>query len=269
MTFKRFPSLFISHGAPNFILDKKDPTIPFLKSLSSKYLQNEKPKAILCISAHWEESEFTITTSQQPTTVHDFYGFEKEMYDFRYPAKTSPELIDRVRTLFKDGGVKLEESEQRGFDHGCWVPLILMYPDADIPVVQLSLHKSLDAKLHYKVGQLLEPLRDEGYLIVSSGGAVHNLRALFDPSFQQLDGGQWAKKFDQWLINSLTSKSGQERESELLNYQNLPFSKLAHPRDEHLIPVFVSCAASKDSKAKTIFEYWKSPIFSLTSFLWE
>eukprot|EP01132_Coremiostelium_polycephalum_P004063 gene4063-5087_t len=272
MQVKRYPTLFISHGAPNAILNKNDPTIPFLQSLSENVLKNEKPKGILCISAHWEESEFTLTTSEKPTTIHDFNVMKmpKEMNEFQYPAKTSPELIDRVRTLFKDGGVKLEENKERGFDHGCWMPLILMYPDADIPVVQLSLHKSLDAKLHYKVGQLLEPLRDEGYLIFTSGGSVHNLETLFNlPKFQQIDNGQWAKKFDEWLINSVTTKLGEERESELFNYPKLSFSKLAHPTDEHLMPVFVSCGASRDTKAKTIYEYWQYPFLSLASFKWD
>ncbi|EGC36319.1 hypothetical protein DICPUDRAFT_94334 [Dictyostelium purpureum] len=268
MSLKKFNSLFISHGAPNLILDNTDKTKGFLKGLSKNLHNGSKPKAVLIISAHWEENDFTIQTTENPDVIYDFYGFEDEMYKLKYPTKTSPELIDRVTELFAKSKIPLKKDNKRGYDHGAWVSLKLIYPDADVPVVQLSLKANLNAKEHYNVGTILRPLRDEGYLVLSSGGSVHNLRAIFDPKYQ-VD-PSWASNFENWLFNTITKKTGKERENELLKYESLPYTRLAHPRTEHLLPLFVAAGCASDiSTGKRVHDFWKTPVFSVSSYLFE
>eukprot|EP01133_Synstelium_polycarpum_P016679 gene16679-19821_t len=257
---KRLPVVFVSHGAPNLVLDKGDQTAVFLTNFSKNVLQDHRPKAILCISAHWEENDFTITTSPTLDTIHDFGGFEQELYRIKYPAPTSRDLIDRVKTLFGDHLVTLKEDSKRGLDHGAWSPLKLMYPNADVPVVQLSLKRGLDAKTHYQVGKILKPLAEEGYLVFASGGSVHNLRALFDPSMTR--DPTWATDFDRWLTHTIiNSGTGDQRMQALVNFKDHPTSKLAHPREEHLIPIMVACGAGDHLTATQIHSQWKTPSY--------
>ncbi|KAN0032214.1 hypothetical protein ACTFIV_006092 [Dictyostelium citrinum] len=263
---KLFNSIFISHGAPNLILDHTDKTREFLKTLSNNYYNSVKPKAVLLISAHWEEKDFTIQTKPEPDVIYDFGGFEPEMYRMKYPAKTSPELIERVSELFAKAKIPLAKDNKRGYDHGAWMPMKLVYPDADVPIVQLSIKENLNAAQHFHIGTILRPLREEGYLVLASGGSVHNLRAIFDPKYH-LD-PSWASNFEKWLQNTICEKSGKERENELLKYESLPYYKLAHPRSEHLIPVFVAAGcASPDSKGVKVHDFWKSPVFSVSSYM--
>ncbi|KYQ96663.1 hypothetical protein DLAC_03949 [Tieghemostelium lacteum] len=263
---KRLPSLFISHGAPNLVIDKSDPTRTFLMGLAKSVLgEYERPKGIVCISAHWEEKDFTLTTAEQLDVIYDFYGFENEMYQQKYPSKTSGDLIEAVRNAFNKAKITLKEDSKRGLDHGAWVPLKLIYPQADIPIVQLSLKQSLEAREHFELGRALAPLRDQGYLVLASGGSVHNLRALFDPSSNR--DPSWAVKFEDWLKSTLTEKTSLERKNELLNYKDLPFTAQAHPRVEHFVPILVAAGASNEnSQGKRIFDFWKTPVFSVSSY---
>jgi 4,5-DOPA dioxygenase extradiol len=167
------PTLFISHGAPDLPLQHGAVT-EFLRSLHQQF---PKPKAILVVSAHWYSAMPVVSAAVAPRTIHDFSGFPAALYKLNYPAPGSPELADRVVTLLKEAGISAQTDPDRGFDHGTWTPLILAYPAADIPVVQLSIQYHRDVTYHRQLGQALVALRQEGVLIIGSGSATHNLQA--------------------------------------------------------------------------------------------
>jgi len=170
----RLPTVFVSHGAPSLVLEKDDPTHRFLIELGRTL---PRPKAMVCVSAHWESPRPRVTAHPRPPTIHDFVGFPDELYQMRYPAPGAPELARTVCHLLELSG--LDPSlldEERGLDHGAWVPLSLMYPAADIPVIQVSVQTAADPRHHLKIRRALEPLRDQETLILGSGGATHNLR---------------------------------------------------------------------------------------------
>jgi 4,5-DOPA dioxygenase extradiol len=168
------PGLFISHGAPTLAIEA-NPTSAFLRQLSAQFA---RPEAILCISAHWETQRPALSTARHPQTIHDFYGFPPELYHLTYPAPGSPQLAEQAADLLQKAGIEAKLDPLQGFDHGAWEPLMLMYPEADIPVVQLSVQPHLDPHHHFQMGQALAPLRHEGILILGSGSATHNLREL-------------------------------------------------------------------------------------------
>ncbi|KAF9608525.1 hypothetical protein IFM89_009891 [Coptis chinensis] len=194
-------TFFISHGSPTLSIDDSLPARHFLKSWEDKVFQ-EKPKSILVISGHWETSEPTVNVIDGPNdTIYDFYGFPKPMYQLKYPAPGAPELAMRAKELLLASGFNcVKEDKARGLDHGAWVPIMLMYPKANIPVCQLSVQTDMDGAYHYNMGKALAPLREEGVLIIGSGSATHNLRAL-----DRSDGSvvSWAEEFDTWLKESL------------------------------------------------------------------
>ncbi len=184
------PTLFVSHGAPNLVLQDL-PVRAFLKQLASFA---PRPRAILVVSAHWLTDEPTLDVSPRPETIHDFYGFEPELYDMRYDVPGAPQLAEEIaETLLAAGFAPC--TEMRGLDHGAWIPLVLAWPDARVPVTQLSLQPRRDAEHHYRLGLALSALRDDGVLVIGSGGATHNLGAL--GSGTQLP--DWAARFDRWL----------------------------------------------------------------------
>lgn len=243
------PSFFISHGGgPCFWMDWGTPN-PF-KKLAHFFKDFQKllpqiPDAILVISAHWEESEFTIQTHPSPPMLFDYYGFPAETYKLNFPAKTSDQLIQRTHQLFKDFNITLNNDTQRGYDHGVFVPFLLMYPNADIPVVQLSLKENLDPKEHYQMGQVISQLKNENILIIGSGLSYHNLRQLND-----IHG--FSKKFDDWLWDIL-QKSPEDRKQNLIKWENAPNARLAHPREDHLIPLLVTAGSSHQSVAERVY----------------
>ncbi|EFA82814.1 hypothetical protein PPL_04509 [Heterostelium album PN500] len=277
----RFPVLFVNHGAPNQILDKQDKTTQFLSNYRN-WAKHPQPEAILIVSAHWEEKEFHITNSTTNlSTIHDFYGFEDELYRLRYNPATSPSLINRITELFGKSGsnqqqhqFKLGMSPTRGLDHGSWTPLKMMYPDADIPVVQLSLRSNLSGIQHYQMGQLLQPLRDEGILIVCSGSTLHNLSLFFRT---RADESSPIKEFEDWIQSILTDTqlTREQRTTQLLQYEKAPKFRLAHPREEHFIPLIVAAGAgienseSSTGVATLIHSNWKHPSFCLSCFQWD
>ena len=235
----KLPTFYISHGGgPCFWMDW-GPTDPF-KGLAT-YFHNfqgdlqksfgRQPDAILVISAHWEEEEFTIQTNPNPPMLFDYYGFPADTYQLNYPAKTSSKLIKRVHELFKKANIPLREDSQRGYDHGVFVPFLLMFPKADIPVVQLSLKHNLDPAEHLEMGKLLEPLRSENILIVGSGLSYHNLRQLNDVH-------GFSKSFDDWLQTTMNA-APEERSERLIDWESAPNARLAHPREDHLLPLMV------------------------------
>lgn len=229
----KLPSLFVSHGAPTLPFDDV-PARAFLSTLGQRF---EKPKAVVCVSAHWETETPELNTVTRNSTIHDFYGFPEALYRLHYDAPGAPSLAHDVETLLKDSHARLDDS--RGLDHGAWVPLMLMYPQADIPVIQLSVQSQQSPAHHIALGKSLAPLRDEGILVIGSGGFVHNLRAL-DRSGIAAPEPQWSQDFSNWMHNALTRNN----DADLTSYRTrAPHAAQAHPTEEHLMPLFVAYGA--------------------------
>ncbi len=233
-----FPALFVSHGAPTFPLNEV-PARDFLEQLGDQL--SGRPKAILCVSAHWETAQPMVNAVAVNDTIHDFYGFPKELYDISYPAPGSKPLADRVQALLAKDGIKSGRDQGRGLDHGAWVPLRLIYPADDIPVVQLSVQTHLGPEHHLRVGRLLAPLREEGVLILGSGSFTHDLSSFRD-YYHVLHAPepQWVTRFADWMDASLTGN----RIKDLLAYRTKgPEATRNHPTEEHLLPLFVALGA--------------------------
>lgn len=229
------PSLFISHGAPTLPLDNC-PAREFLKGLGAA---GPRPRAILAVSPHWDNEAPTINAVAVNNTIHDFYGFPEALYRLAYPAPGSPELAGRVRETLAAAGIKAGVDEIRGLDHGAWVPLMLMYPKADLPVVQLGVRTPLGPQHHLKLGRALMPLRDEGVLVFGTGSYTHNLRAL---DRGRLNGPEapWVTAFSDWVHAALT----EGRTADLISYRKLaPYAAQAHPEEDHFMPLFVALGA--------------------------
>lgn len=232
------PSLFLSHGAPTFPLEDV-PARHFLESLAEQL--PERPKAILVVSAHWETAEPTVNVVETNDTIHDFYGFAPALYEITYPAPGSKALAERVAELLAKGGLRTLGDPARGLDHGAWVPLQLVYPGADIPVVQLSVPTPRGPAYHLELGKLLAPLREEGVLIVGSGSFTHDLS-----SFRQYREAitapepAWVTSFADWMTEALE----QGRTEDLIAYRSkAPQAARNHPTEEHLLPLFVAMGA--------------------------
>ena len=238
----QLPTLFVSHGAPTLAIDD-GPAHRFLKTCGDRL---GKPRGILMLSAHYEASTATVTTSEFPDTIHDFRGFPNALYDITYPAPGNPLLARRVSEMLSTAGIKMNLDEQRGLDHGAWIPLSLMYPDADVPVVQLSIDARKDAAYHLRLGEVLRPLRDEGVLIIGSGGATHNLsHALRSPQDAAL--ADWAHSFREWLADTVEN----DRRDDLANYRDIaPDANRNHPTDEHLLPLLCAIGATTPGEAR-------------------
>ncbi|XP_058097716.1 4,5-DOPA dioxygenase extradiol-like, partial [Magnolia sinica] len=257
----KMDTFFLSHGSPTLSIDESLPARHFLKSWKDKVFP-DIPKAILIISGHWETSDPTVNVVQRNGTIHDFYGFPKRMYELKYPAPGAPQLAKRVKELLTGAGFKrVKEDKTRGLDHGAWVPLMLMYPEADIPVCQLSIQSELDGTHHYNMGKALAPLREEGVLIVGSGSATHNLRAIGPNNGSVIP---WALDFDTWLKESLLNG----RHEEVNHYdEKAPYAKMAHPWPDHFYPLHVALgAAGERAKAELIHHNWESGSLSYASY---
>ncbi|MDU4252747.1 class III extradiol ring-cleavage dioxygenase [Pseudomonas sp.] len=229
------PALFISHGSPMLALDPGASDAP-LKRLAREL---PRPKAILVVSAHWETPDLRVTASSKPDTWHDFYGFPSELYAVRYPAAGSPELARRVVELLAEDGLPATLDAERPLDHGAWVPLSLMYPDADIPVVQLSLPSRLGAPMQHRIGAALRALRGEGVLLIGSGSITHNLGELDWHAGPEVI-TPWAKAFRDWMVERLEGND----ETALFDYRRqAPNAVRNHPRDEHLLPLYFARGA--------------------------
>lgn len=239
------PSLFLSHGAPTLPLTDT-PARAFLQQLGHTF---ERPKAILVISAHWETAVPTVNAVDSNETIHDFGGFPRALYDLRYPAPGSPTFATRVADQLRAGGFDCNIDRRRGLDHGAWVPLLLMYPQADIPVLQLSVQPHLGPEHHLRVGRALAPLRDEGVLIIGSGSFTHDLSEFrgHDPNDAAPD---WVNSFADWFDAALTR--GQT--GELIDYRRrAPFASKNHPTEEHLLPLYAALgAAGEDARAERL-----------------
>jgi aromatic ring-opening dioxygenase catalytic subunit (LigB family) len=242
----RLPTLFIPHGGgPCFFMDPP-PNDPHAWDAMAAYLRGiaaslpAKPRAILVISAHWETPRPTVMTAARPSMLFDYYGFPEHTSQLDYPAPGSPELAARVRALLAGAGIASDEDSARGYDHGVFVPFLLMFPEADVPVVQLSLRADLDPAVHLAIGQALAPLRDEGVLIVGSGMSYHNLRRFWSTDATDVEA---ARAFDAWLAETLEAGDAGNREANLAAWENAPGARTAHPRSEHLLPLMVAAGA--------------------------
>jgi 4,5-DOPA dioxygenase extradiol len=232
------PAVFVSHGSPMLAIEDSEAR-RFLQNLPS--LLPERPKAILMVSAHWERLRPAVNAPPRNETIHDFGGFPPALYQLSYPAPPSEPLAKRVAQLLAAGGLPTDIDTRRGLDHGAWVPLMLAWPDADIPVVQLSVQTRLGPEYHYKLGQLLTPLRSEGVLVIGSGSFTHDLASFFT-SGGQIDAPEldWVHSFAEWMSAALRER----RIGDLLNYRVLaPEAAHNHPTEEHLLPLYVALGA--------------------------
>ena len=247
----KLPSLFISHGAPNLAL-YESPTRDFLRELGGRL---PRPQAILIMSAHFETPAPTFEASEQPGMIYDFGGFEPELYRMTYPAHGAPELAIRAADLAENAGLAPQISRGRGFDHGAWIPLMLLYPQADIPVATLSVQPGKNGAHHLALGRALAPLREEGVLIVGSGGATHNLRAFFGGGDAHTP--EWVKSFNDWLF--ARAEAGDDQA--IAQWELGPDALRNHPTPEHFMPFpFAFGAAGPGSKGKRLNHDYVGPI---------
>ena len=212
-----------------------------------------RPAAIIVISAHWEEPVISITAASSPQLLFDYGGFPAETYAYEYPAPGHPELAGRVRSLLQADGIDARLNHQRGFDHGMFVPLMMMYPEADIPCIQVSLSTSLDAAEHVRIGQALGELKKEDLLVLGSGFSFHNMQALMSKRDDAID--QRNREFETWLEQTCsdTDMTEVDREARLVGWEQAPHARYCHPREEHLLPLQV-CYGIGQSAATTVFQ---------------
>jgi 4,5-DOPA dioxygenase extradiol len=235
------PSVFVSHGAPTLPFDDV-PARTFLRGLGNAI---GKPEAIVCVSAHWDTQTPDANTPARNTTIHDFGGFPEELYRIRYDAPGAPALARAAESLLAEKGLQGTLDPVRGLDHGAWVPLMLMYPDSDIPTIQISVQSHESPAHHIALGRALAPLREQNVLLLGSGGFVHNLR-LLDRGGMNAPEPEWSSSFADWMHGALMSN----REDDLAHYRaRAPQAQRAHPTEEHLMPLFVAYGAGgKDVK---------------------
>ena len=246
--------LYLSHGGgPLPLLGDQDhlDMLNFIRKVTPTLI---KPSAILVISAHWEENKPTITSGAFPSLIYDYYGFPKEAYEIKYHAPGAPKLANKIFNLLGSAGIEAQLDDKRGFDHGLFVPLKLMYPNANIPCVQLSLVNSLQSEAHIRIGKALADLRKDNVLVIGSGFSFHNLNAFFAPSTQQSQSMNQA--FEQWLMDTCSNRqiTEEQREHRLINWESAPAARYCHPREEHLLPLHV-CYGVAGTAAKKVFEF--------------
>lgn len=246
-----FPTYFVSHGGGPwpYMKDQFGHVFDRLEaSLQDIPRQlRVRPQAVLVISAHWEEKDFTISSSPNPPMIYDYSGFPAHTYQVKYSAPGSPEVALRVQSLLQDAGYSVLIDPERGFDHGTFTVMYPMYPQAEVPVVQLSLKQGYDPKLHLQVGRALAPLREEGVLIIGSGLSYHNLRNF------GANGAQASQQFDDWLQQTLLQTEPTQRFEQLIHWKKAPAALLAHPQEDHLIPLMVVVGAAQDEVATCIY----------------
>ena len=251
----RQPVLFIPHGAgPCFFMDWNpadawDKTAAFLRGIPASL--PAPPKAIVLVTAHWLSEQPALSVASQPGMLFDYYGFPPHTYELRYPAPGAPALAGHVSTLLTEAGFAPVQDAERGYDHGTFIPLKVAFPDADVPVLQMSLLSSLDAAAHLRLGQALAPLRDEGVLIIGSGMSYHNMRGYGDARSAPI-----AAEFDRWLSDTVALPA-RERSARLANWDTAsgPAGRLSHPprAEEHLLPLHVVAGAAGEDVGRKVF----------------
>ena len=246
------PALYIPHGAgPCFFMDWSPPETwqrmgDWLRgSLASL---PTRPTAIVVVSAHWEEPRFTVQTAERPGLLFDYSGFPPHTYELTYPAPGSPALAARIRGLLTAAGLAEGGDDHRDFDHGVFIPLMLMAPEADVPVIQLSLKSGLDPDEHVAAGRALAPLRDDGVLLVGSGMSYHNMRG-----YGRRESGAVSDRFDDWLTEAVGIADPAARAARLAGWAAHPDGRAAHPREEHLLPLMVIAGSGGATAGRRVF----------------
>jgi aromatic ring-opening dioxygenase catalytic subunit (LigB family) len=250
-TVPRLPVLFISHGGGPW---------PYVDTLKQMYVRTEKelrrlperlparPKAVMVISGHWEAPQFSVSTNARPSMEYDYSGFPPHTYQIRYQAPGDPGLARHTLDLLAAAGIESTPDPRRGFDHGVFVPLGLMYPKADMPIVMVSIKSSYDPAEHLALGRALTPLRDEGVLIVGSGLTYHNMQG-----FGRDSSTPDAESFTRYLNESIALKDTRARDEKLLHWEGAPRARLAHPREDHLLPLLASAGAAGSDSGRVLF----------------
>ncbi len=251
MSGPRLPVLFISHGGGPW---------PYIPEMAAQFKKTayelgqipktlpEKPKAVLSISGHWETDDFTVSSAEHPPMVYDYGGFPPYTYQIKYPAPGAPLVAQRVEELLGRAGIPAFADPTRGFDHGTFVPLYLMYPEAEVPVVSMSIKRNYKPAEHIRMGEALQALRDEGVLIIGSGLSYHNMRG-----FGSAAAGPVSAQFGGWLGETIAEKDAAERNAKLLKWEQAPAARLAHPREDHLVPLLVVAGAAGADQGRTLF----------------
>lgn len=251
MSTTHLPAFFLSHGGGPW------PWVDGMKDMFARTAHEfaalparlpARPKAVLVITGHWEAPEFSVSTAEHPPMDYDYSGFPEHTYRLKYPAPGSPALAQRVRGLLGEAGIASKDDPRRGFDHGTFVPLSLMYPQADMPVVLLSLKSSYDAAEHVRVGQAIGALRDEGILIIGSGLTYHNMSG-----FGRAASTPVAEAFEKYLENAISQQDPEARNRMLVDWEAAPAARLAHPREDHLLPLMVVSGAAGSDRGGRVF----------------
>ncbi|MEM8902084.1 MAG: class III extradiol ring-cleavage dioxygenase [Actinomycetota bacterium] len=262
MTSDRLPTYAISHGGGPWPWAREslpvdwDPLERALAAIPAEI--GRSPKAILMVTAHWEATAFTVQMHPSPPMLYDYGGFPAHTYRISYPAPGSPEVAERAAHLLEAAGLPAARDTERGFDHGTFVPAYVMYPAAEVPIVQLSIHAGFDPALHLRAGRALASLRDEDVLIVGSGlPSYHDLRSLGRGSAAP------SREFDSWLTSTMIDHVGGERSGHLLDWADAPSARRAHPREDHFIPLLVATGAAEDEPAA--LQYHETTLFGDTT----
>jgi len=251
MPAPRLPTYYLSHGGGPwpYMEDGMRRRFDQLEAslLAIRRQWDDAVRAILVISGHWETVDFAVSSAARPGMVFDYYGFPEHLYRIKYDAPGSPELAMRVRAILQAGGFACDSDPERGFDHGTFSLMKPLFPEGDMPIVQLSLKQDLDPHAHLSVGRLLAPLRDEGVMIIGSGSSFHNL-ALRGPAAREP-----SRRFDDWLQQTLLQSSPAKRRQRVAAWMSAPEARIAHPREDHLIPLMVALGAAEEEPASLVY----------------
>lgn len=252
MSITRLPTYFLSHGGGPWPWLKAERGSMYDRLEASLHdvrrELGEAPRAVLMVSGHWEADHYLLSSSANPPMVYDYGGFPEHTYRIRYDAPGDPALAGTVSAMLERGGISSGLDPQRGFDHGTFTVMHTMYPDADMPLLQLSVNANYDPAEHIKVGKLLTPLRDQGVLIVGSGFSFHDTRAMRSGA-----GKEASAAFDRWLGHTLLDVPADERQRELLQWTEAPAARLAHPQEDHLIPLMVAVGAADGDAGTRVY----------------
>lgn len=258
---ERMPVVFVSHGAPNALLEAPD-AVACWAELGRQIPQ---PAAIVAVSAHWEAQRPTASLAAAPATIHDFSGFAPALYQIQYRAPGAPALAEQAVSLLSGAGLAAGLDPGRGLDHGAWVPLSAMYPDADIPVTQVSLVGGAGPAAHVEIGRALAPLRDEGVLIVCSGAITHNFSWINWRAQQGENPFPQARVFTDWVAENLAAKNV----ASLLAYRAAPYGADSHPTEDHFMPLFVAIGAALDDTPTRYQPGFTYGGLAMDAYLWQ
>ena len=257
----RMPVVFVSHGAPDALLKAPD-SVACWREIGKSV---SEPTAILVVSAHWEARHPTVSLSGAPETIHDFGGFSPVLHRMQYHAPGAPALAERVVSLLSSAGLPADLHPSRGLDHGAWVPLTAMYPQANVPVTQLSLARNDNTAANFALGQALSPLRDEGVLIIASGAITHNFGWLDWHASDDQEPLPQARIFTDWVAEALAAQDIPA----LLKYRSVPYGADSHPTEEHFLPLFVAMGAAGDNTPSRYRPHFCYGGLAMDAYLWQ